>query len=110
MLRAAVLGHVDILGISCCNGNVDAVAALNCAKALPEKVEQRGTPITAPVSAAQSVAKLERGTIPLARRPLTNIASAVARAAGLRYHATPDGLSGVLSRWKLRRRLFDLNI
>ncbi len=110
MLRTAKQGDVDILGISACDGNIDAITAFKCAEALLQALEQSGTSIVSRVSAAQSMAKLERGTILLALGPLTNIAGALALDCDLANRVALVSVGGVLNRWNVRRRLSDLNI
>jgi inosine-uridine nucleoside N-ribohydrolase len=110
LLCAAAIGKVRIAGISVCDGNTDAVTALECMQSLLRVMGIDNVPIIARNAAATSIAALRSGTLLLALGPLTNIANALAVDPTLAQRAALITVGGVLNRWNFRRRLSDLNI
>jgi inosine-uridine nucleoside N-ribohydrolase len=110
LLCAAAIGKVRIAGISVCDGNTDAVTALECMQSLLRVMGIDNVPIIARNAAATSIAALRSGTLLLALGPLTNIANALAVDPTLVQRAALITVGGVLNRWNFRRRLSDLNI
>jgi inosine-uridine nucleoside N-ribohydrolase len=110
LLCAATIGKVRIAGISVCDGNTDAVTALECMQSLLRVMGIDNVPVIARDDAATSIAALQSGTMLLALGPLTNIVGALAIDPVLAQRASLITVGGVHNRWNFRRRLSDLNI
>jgi inosine-uridine nucleoside N-ribohydrolase len=110
LLCAAAIGKVRIAGISVCDGNTDAVTALECMQSLLRVMGIDNVPVIARDDAATSIAALQSGTMLLALGPLTNIVGALAIDPVLAQRASLITVGGVHNRWNFRRRLSDLNI
>jgi inosine-uridine nucleoside N-ribohydrolase len=110
LLRAAVIGKIEIAGISVCDGNTDAATAFECLQSLLRVMNLDSTPIVARDAAAKSMAALQEGAVLLALGPLTNIANALAIDSALAQRASLITVGGVLNNWNFRRHLSDLNI
>lgn len=110
LLRAAIIGKIEIAGISVCDGNTDAATAFDCLQTLLRVMGGDSIPIIARDGAAKSIAALHDGTIILALGPLTHMANALVIDPALAQRASLITVGGVLNNWNFRRRLSDLNI